>query len=410
LGNLIGVFAGEFTVLSARAYSLTMKSRLAISLSWIGGYTNVIALMSLGTVVSHVSGTATNIGLNIGRGNFRQVIFFASILLTFLLGATVSALMTETARRNGWRSKYTLPIALEAVLLAIVASYLPRQGSISQTHIALLAGVASFAMGLQNATITKISGAIVRTTHLTGIFTDLGIESIQYLFWYKDRLAQRQWERAGRLLRISSRHPSAQRLLLLASIAGSFGFGAVLGSLAYSHWSAPALYVPVAFLAAIILIDARTPIADIRDVDIDNDDELKLRNLASQLLPREISLYRFACARGSVSHRAPNFQLWLNRVPDHCRVAILAISPLTRFDANAVLDLEAAVGSLHTRGQKLVISGITTAQFKALHAHGVASIMDINNLCTDLEFAIARAMAILAGNHQAKRAGEPLAA
>ncbi len=36
-------------------------------------------------------------------------------------------------------------------------------------------------MGLQNATITKISGAVIRTTHLTGVTTDLGIETVQYL-------------------------------------------------------------------------------------------------------------------------------------------------------------------------------------------------------------------------------------
>jgi uncharacterized membrane protein YoaK (UPF0700 family) len=402
---------GLALMLSARAYSLRQKSRLAISLSWIGGYTNVIALLALGTVVSHVTGTATLLGKSIGERSLSHFLFFGWMLLTFLAGAALSALMTEAAKRHGWRSKYILPIALEAVLLSIIAIYMPGHpagagaaaawvgaagvapGEISYGFAAL----ASLAMGLQNATITKISGAVVRTTHLTGIFTDLGLEGIQYLFWYKDRLTKRRWERAGRLLRISRRHPSAERLLLLASIAGSLGFGTVAGYLVFTSWSGAALWAPVAFLVWIIWVDLRSPIADIREMDLLNDPELKLHSLVNQLLPREIVLYRFACARGggNLAHRAPNFQLWLDRVPENCRVVVLAISPLTRFDTNAILDLEAAVKNLHAERRQLIISGVTTAQFKALDALGVARMMDMNNLCPDLEFAIARAIAIV---------------
>jgi uncharacterized membrane protein YoaK (UPF0700 family) len=391
-------------MLSARAYSLRQKSRLAISLSWIGGYTNIIALLALGTVVSHVTGTTTQLGKNIGQRNGAQCLFFASLLLTFLAGAMLSAIMTEIAKRNGWRSKYVLPIALEAILLTMVGTWLPNHPANPGEVAYIMAGLASLAMGLQNATITKISGAVVRTTHLTGIFTDLGLETIQYLFWYKDRLIKRRWERAGRLLRISRRHPSAQRLLLLASIAGSFGFGVVAGYFAYSMVSAHAMYAPVCFLLWIVLLDMRTPIADIREMDLVNDPELRLHSLLNQLVPPEIVLYRFACARGNLSHRAPNFQLWLDRVPEDCKVVILAISPLTRFDPNAVLDLEAAVRNLHAHGRTLIISGITTAQFKALDALGVARMMEISNLCPDLEFAVARALALLPPKRGTERA------
>jgi len=83
------------------------------------------------------------------------------------------------------------------------------------------------------------------------------------------------------------------------------------------------------------------------------------------------------------------------RCDPRARVIVLAINPRTRFDENAVLDLEAAVGRLHEQRKRLILSGITTHQFKALDALGVARMMDINNLCPDLEFAIARAMAVL---------------
>lgn len=379
-------------MLSARAYSLRQKSRLAISLSWIGGFTNVVALVMFGTFVSHVTGTATQFGKSLGAMDGLHGAFFGLLLVMFLAGAVLSAVLTEAARRHGWRSKYILPVALEALLLSLLAIWLLRSPIQPGQMPFGVAGLASLAMGLQNATITKISGAIVRTTHLTGIFTDLGLEGVQYLYWYKDRLTKRRWERAGRLLRVSRRHPSAERLLLLASIAGSFGFGVVAGYLAVKIWSAAALGVPVCFLIWIVFVDLTTPIADVREMDLLNDPELRLHNLVNHLLPREIVLYRFACARGNLAHRAPNFQLWLGRVPESCRVVVLAISPLTRFNSNAALDLEAAVRRLHADGRVLIISGITPAQFKSLDALGVARMMDVNNLCPDLEFAIARAL------------------
>jgi uncharacterized membrane protein YoaK (UPF0700 family)/anti-anti-sigma regulatory factor len=381
-------------MLSASAYSLRQQSRLAISLSWVGGYTNIIAFLVAGTGVSHVTGNTTQLGRSLMAGDWHGVMFFGTLLVMFISGAVLSAVMTESARRNGWRSKYILPIALEAALLGVITILLTTHLTLPG-HIAIITGaLASLAMGLQNATITKVSGAVIRTTHLTGICTDLGLESVQYFFWYKDRMARRRWERAGRLLRISLRHPSAQRLLLLASIAGSFSVGVLAGSLAFFRWGGVALCAPVCFLLAMVCITLRRPIADVRDMDMLNDPELKMHHLLTQILPPEVLLYRSASAHGNRSHRAPDFQLWRERIPGHCRVAILAVSPFTRFDSNAVMDLAAAAKSLQGRGCTLIISGITTVQFKALAALGVERLMDINNLCTDLEFAIARALAI----------------
>lgn len=386
-------------MLSARAYSFRQKSLLAISLSWIGGYTNLIALMALGTVVSHVTGTATLLGRSIGSGAGRQCLQFSWLIATFAAGAGLSAFMIEWGKRQGWRSKYIVPIATEAVLLALVGVGLKRYPLAVGAVRWDVAGLASLAMGLQNATITKISGAVVRTTHLTGIVTDMGIEGVQYLLWVRDRMRARRLGRAFRLLVVSRRHPSGERILLLMGIAGSFGFGAVAGHLAHAAWGPYALGVPVCFLLWIVYVDLSTPIADIREMDLLNDPEMKLQDLVTMLLPREVALYRFACAHGNHSHRAPNFQLWVERVPDHCRVVILAISPLTRFDSNTVLDLEAAVQKLRADGRSLIVSGITPALFKRLMAHGTPGNIGVHNLCSDLEFAIARALAIVYPRH-----------
>ena len=80
----------------------------------------------------------------------------------------------------------------------------------------------SLAMGLQNATITRISGGVVRTTHVTGVLTDLGHETA---IW-----ALRRRDAAPRPCRDQGTFASGWRLLLLASIVLSFAFGAGLGT------------------------------------------------------------------------------------------------------------------------------------------------------------------------------------
>src|SRR3954453_8827352 len=161
-------------MLSARAYSFRMQSRLAISLSWVGGDVNVVGWMTFATGVSHASGNITHFGQGvleaITHRKFSGAIFFGFLLLCFLLGAASSGLMTELARRRGKQSKFIVPMASEAVLLCIFAVLIAVQShraDLSHAMVYAMSGVACMAMGLQNATITKISGAVVRTTHVT---------------------------------------------------------------------------------------------------------------------------------------------------------------------------------------------------------------------------------------------------
>ncbi len=389
-------------MLSARAYSFRQKSRLAITLSWVSGYTNVVALLAFGSMVSHITGSVTNVGRYLGTGQFRQASFFAFLVLTFFSGAVISAFLIESASRHGNPSKYVMPIVLELLLLTGVGlSFLAHplselKASAGWTYA--LTGLASLSMGVQNATITKISGSVVRTTHLTGVVTDLGLEGVQYLSWWHDRLRSRWAGRPGRLLKVSQRHPTGLRLMLLASIAGSFAFGATVGGLVFA-WSPGAVIVPVAlFLGWIVLVDLRSPIADIRELDPLSDPELRAHGIIKSLLPAQIGIFRAANVRGViVSHpyRAPNFQVWVKHLPAHQRVVILAIGVTMRFDANTVMDIEQAVKTLHDTGRKLVVAGVTVSHFKTLNEYGVARMMDASNLCPDLEFALARAMAVL---------------
>lgn len=114
------------------------------------------------------------------KQNFWQALHYF-IFIYFLFGFLFSNLSIELISKVNERLIYRIPIIIESIILISVAIF--GQELISESPN-LLAYSLLFAMGLQNSLVTTISNATVRTTHLTGLFTDLGIELSQ-LFFYK---------------------------------------------------------------------------------------------------------------------------------------------------------------------------------------------------------------------------------
>jgi uncharacterized membrane protein YoaK (UPF0700 family)/anti-anti-sigma regulatory factor len=384
-------------MLSARAYSFRQKSRLAISLSWIGGYTNVVLFSFCGEFVSNMTGNVTLLARSTAQGARSAMAVVGSLWVSFLLGAMASAVMTESGRRRGSASKYVLPLAIEALLLSFVAMSLrlylraPASGAVTL----LIGCVAALSMGLQNATITRISGAVVRTTHLTGVTTDLGLEGIQYLFWFRDRLLGRGWPRASRMLRVSHRHPEFQRVALLATILISFFFGAVAGMWIFLRWQGIALLPPVVFLLWIILADWRTPIADVREIDVLADRELQLHGIVKSLLPDGLGIWRVHCKHNGKWHKAPDFEHWVEIMPKRWQVIVLSLSPRTRFDSNALMNLAAAARNLQAQRRQIVLAGTTLRQYRSIESSDAGRLIHPENICPDLEFAVARGIELI---------------
>lgn len=394
-------------MLSANAYSFRQKSKLAISLSWIGGYTDTVALLVCGTMVSHMSGISSTLGRSVGETQFHVAAFLAFVLGTFLVGNMLSAVMTETARRRGLRSKYLLPITCEAALLALfaVGQITGNPEAIRLAPPLWMVGVAALAMGLQNGAITHISGEVVRTTHVTGVVTDLGLQGVAYLFWCWDRRPGSRPRRTARVIRASSRHPTFLRVLLLGSILVSFIFGAAAAALLDHHDPTAVMLPPVAFLLFLVGVDLRKPIADVRELDLLGDPELRVGDVVQAMLGPEIGVYRVGYRRNA-PHRAPNFRNWADRLPPHRRVVILAIGTMTRFDENAVLDLREAARQLRGHGRSLVIAGVTGAHYRLFTQFGLTEVIGDHALCPDLEFAIARSLTLAPSHteHAAKTA------
>jgi uncharacterized membrane protein YoaK (UPF0700 family) len=139
---------------------------------------------------------------------------------------------------------YALALALEcATLLLFVGMTGP-----SSARLQVGAELLSFAMGLQNGLVTRLSGAVVRTTHLTGVVTDLGIETAR---WF--RFARRSLSLTAGVQLVAGpngpERPHPAKVLLLTTIASSFFVGALAGAFAAVRMSRYALLLPAAAVA-----------------------------------------------------------------------------------------------------------------------------------------------------------------
>lgn len=408
-------------MLTAQAHSFTQQARLAVTLAWVAGYTNIVTIVTCATAASHVSGTASNFGRDVASGDWRLAVFAGHLLLTFFFGAVLSSWLTEIGRRRAWESIYVLPMAVETLMLTAFAIGLEFHDTRDVFRGAMLwwmVGLASLAMGLQNATITKISSGVVRTTHMTGILTDLGIEVVQFLYWVIDR--RRDWPPAsdgkrGRghaersdearrrgvgmrgFVHSARHHPSSGRLALLGGIFALFVFGAGLGTFAYAWIPRFVMFPPVCFLLWIIYQDVTRPIAEIEESE----------PIAEQMgLPESLAVFhlrRDKDRRGRVQ-RLPNLMLWAERLPAGTRVVILDLSDITVLDANAAHEIRALVIRLRGEGRHLIVAGLTPAQYEELRVRGTGELLDASNACADLELAVARGLNVAVGMSEANGA------
>ncbi len=382
-------------MLSAQAYSFRMKSRLAISLSWIGGYVNVVTFLVCGTMASHVTGNTTIALLRDVEGQEQLAGYAAFAVGAFFAGTILSAVLTEGARRAGWRSKYVLPIAAECLFLLLLALEMRRTAAAyagQDDAWWAMVGYASAAMGIQNATITRVSGSVIRTTHVTGVVTDIGLESVQVLHRWRSRARTSSSLRGSRLLRIARREPSVLRVLLLLAIFGSFVFGAAAGAFAYYWNPSVAMVPPLVFLSFIVWMDVRSPIADVRELDALADVSGPLR----EMLPPSVGVYRLHSGGRGDSHRSPDFLQWAERLPVTWRVVVLCFNPRVRFGEDAAQGLIAAAEKLERDGRHLVVAGISRSQYSAFERFGVFRTLSRDDAWSDVEFALARAVSLAA--------------
>ena len=166
--------------------TLTHNIRIAMVLSFVAGIVNVAGFLSIKHLTTNVTGHFALFINDVANLEFWKGTIYFIYILSFLFGSFLSGFLIEKFRDKGKLNIFVIPIIIESLILIFVAIVSTIMGI---QHPDLIACLLLLAMGMQNSYVTKISNAVVRTTHLTGLFTDLGIELSHLLFpkSYPDR-------------------------------------------------------------------------------------------------------------------------------------------------------------------------------------------------------------------------------
>ena len=212
--------------------TFTHNLRLASTLSFIAGIVNIAGVLSVATLTTNVTGHFAFFAEEIVLKNYSKAITILIYIFFFLFGAFTSNFLVEIASLKKPRIAHAFPMLLEVFILVFVGV----SPDFNPNYIAYLL---LFAMGLQNALVTNISQSVVRTTHLTGLFTDLGIELSQLFFYKKDVELKRL----------------TRNISLRLSIIIFFFIGCVLGGLLYETYKLKILLLAAATLLLALFFD-----------------------------------------------------------------------------------------------------------------------------------------------------------
>jgi len=186
------------------------------ALACIAGMVNAVGFLGFEhQAITHLTGTTTLLGAAIASGDMRAATGLAGVALAFVVGAALGAMIVQDATLKLGR-RYGVALAVES-LLHFAAVLLFRRQDVAG------AWLAAMACGVQNAMATTYSGALVRTSHVSGMFTDIGIM-------------------LGHALRGL---PLARRRLALCTLVIVFFFsGGVVGALLFARIAYATLYLP----------------------------------------------------------------------------------------------------------------------------------------------------------------------
>ena len=190
-------------------------------LAFTGGFINVVGLLGFThQAISHLTGTTSLLASAVAALDGPMMCHYAAVLGSFLLGAIISGFLIQDSTLQLGR-RYGVALILESIMLCVAVSLMKRENVVGVY-------LAACACGLQNAMVSTYSGTVVRTTHLSGMWTDLGIFLGHHL----------------RGLPVDTR-----RLRMCFLIISAFFCGGVAGALAFHHMSYSALYFPAGLAA-----------------------------------------------------------------------------------------------------------------------------------------------------------------
>ncbi|MDX6747158.1 YoaK family protein [Polaribacter sp. PL03] len=162
-----------------KSRTLKHNLRIATVLSFVAGTVNVTGFLSFNQLTTNVTGHFALFISDVANFEFWKGTIYLLYIFSFLFGSFLSSFLIEKFKRKEKLNIFVLPTIIESIILISIAT-ISNLTDIKYPNIIIC--LLLLAMGMQNSYVTKISNTIVRTTHLTGLFTDLGIELSQLFF------------------------------------------------------------------------------------------------------------------------------------------------------------------------------------------------------------------------------------
>ncbi len=209
---------------------------LASLLSFVAGLVNVVGFMAVNKLTTNITGHFAYFIDEAFTLRFTQAFHTALYIFLFFFGAFFSNFMVEIYSRIREHLVYIVPTITEASILLSIALF---GEPLIKSYPDLIALCLLFAMGMQNSFVTSISHSVVRTTHLTGLFTDLGIDFSQ-LFFYKDQ---------------ENKNKLVKSIKLRLTIIWMFFFGGIIGGILYKYFGIRTLFLGSSILLIGLIYD-----------------------------------------------------------------------------------------------------------------------------------------------------------
>jgi uncharacterized membrane protein YoaK (UPF0700 family) len=233
--------------LTGKARSTDANRHLGFALTFVAGAINAGGFLAVHQYTSHMTGIVSSMADSLALGTVNAALAGLGALLSFVAGAATSAVLVNFSRQRHMHSEFALPLMLEAGLLLCFGLLGARLAVIDGLFVSLTVMLLAFMMGVQNAVITKLSNAEIRTTHITGIVTDIGIE-----------LGKLCYRNAAKFIGAERVLANRTRLRILSSLACFFFIGGVAGALGFKHMG----YLATVPLALVLIAFASVPVVD----------------------------------------------------------------------------------------------------------------------------------------------------
>lgn len=171
------------------------------ALAFQAGFVNAGGFLATARFVSHMTGFGTQVGLSLSEPDYLLAFEMISAPASFLLGAMTSAAFVDVPMLKGRRPRYffvmgAMFLIFSAVTVFGMAGWFGTFGEpLRYGRDFLLMSFLCFACGMQNACFSTLTKGQIRTTHLTGLLTDIGTTTIKLIVTPAPRRDHKVWKR-----------------------------------------------------------------------------------------------------------------------------------------------------------------------------------------------------------------------